>query len=346
MPPVAAAPQPRSPARSAQPARATARRSTVPADARTALGPNGSAQPSSTATAGAPAAAAVRHSVPTLPGSCRPSSTTSGQRAARAAASASPTGTSSRLAIASTPCGVTVWLSDANARSASVTTRCAGTSSSTPSRRASTSSSTPQATASRTTRGPSRRTSPGSRRRPSRRSLRTSSLSVLLRTSGWSEVVLRNLHQPCKGAAVAHRQVGEHFAVDLHTGLAEPEHEPVVRQPALASGRVDPRDPEPPEVPLALAPVAERVGQRVQDRLVRGPEQQLPRIAEALGPLQDRLVLAMGDDASLDSSHETRPPAPAGPFRRQLRPRAGPGGSRACASPTCSSSDGSSKRAS
>src|SRR5205807_1112348 len=101
------------------------------------------------------------------------------------------------------------------------------------------SSSTPQATASPTTRGPSRRTSPGSRRRPSRRSRRASSLSVLVRRGrGWSEVVLRNLHQPCKGAAVAHRQVGEHFAVDLHTGLAEAEHEPVVRQPTLAGGGV------------------------------------------------------------------------------------------------------------
>src|SRR5215471_6319970 len=234
------------------------------------------------------------------------SRTTSGHRAARAAASAAAAGTSSRRPIASTPCGVTVWLSDAKARSARTTTRWAVTSISTPSRRASTSSSVPQATASRTTRTPSRRTSPGSRRRPSLRSLRTSSLSVLV-TTGWSEVVLRNLHQPGKGAAVAHRQVGEHFAVDLHTGLAEPEHEPVVRQTTLTGGGVDPRDPQPPEVPLALTPVAERVGERVQDRLVGGPEEQLPRVPEALGPLEDGLVPAMGGDATLDSSHAYTP---------------------------------------
>src|SRR3989442_10570123 len=74
------------------------------------------------------------------------------------------------------------------------------------------------------------------------------------------EVVFCNLHQPGKGAAVAHSQVGEHFAVDLHTGLAEAVHEPVVRHSRLAGCRVYPRDPEAAEVALAAAPISEGVG--------------------------------------------------------------------------------------
>src|SRR5262249_2989166 len=191
-----------------------------------------------------------------------------------------------RLAIASTPCGVIVRLSAATARSPRIATRSAGAAKSMPSRRSSTSSRTPAATASRTTRGPSSRTSPGSRRLVRRRSLRTSWLSGLS-TSSRLEVVPGNLHQPPKGAPVAHRQFSEHLPVDLYSGLAESVHEPVVWQALQTRGRVDPRDPEPAEVALAGAPVTKRVGQGVQDRLVRRPEQQLPRVAEALGPLQD-----------------------------------------------------------
>src|SRR5207237_658490 len=64
----------------------------------------------STAGAGAPAAAAVRRMAPALPGSCTRSSTSSGQRAARAAWIASAGGTSCTRAIAMAPCGVTVWV--------------------------------------------------------------------------------------------------------------------------------------------------------------------------------------------------------------------------------------------
>src|ERR1700757_3039589 len=106
-----------------------------------------------------------------------------------------------------------------------------------------TSNSTPAALASASTRGPSRRAKPGSRRWASRRRRRTSSLSGLLMS--WSlEVVLRNLHQPSKGTAVAHGQVSQHFAVDLHSGLAKAVHQLVVGQPRLPRGRVDARDPE------------------------------------------------------------------------------------------------------
>src|SRR5579875_337703 len=289
------------PARSSQRPWATASLNTLPAEARTALGPKGSAPPSRMATAGAPAAATVRQIAPTLPGSCTPSSTTRGQPAAAAAAAASAIDLRGRGANASTPCGVTVCPTAWKARGPSLTTRLAGASNSTSSRSTSISSGTPQLTASRTTLGPSSSTTSPPRRRARRRSWRTSSLSGLrIRRS---EVALGNLDQPGEGAGIAHRQVGQHLPVELHPGLSQAVHEPVVGETGPAGSGVDPHDPQPSKVPLALTPVAEGVGQRVQDGLVGGLEEQLARVAEALGPPEDGPMLATGDDATLDPGH-------------------------------------------
>src|SRR3984893_2177119 len=149
-PPAAAAPKPSSSARSSQSARAIVNRNTFPADARTALAPNGSALPSRKASAGAPAAAAVRQIAPTLPGSCTRSSTTRGQRPDRAAAIASLAADSRTLAIATTPWGVTVWLMERNRPGDRVTRRDASTELSSPSRTARSSISAPAAAASAT----------------------------------------------------------------------------------------------------------------------------------------------------------------------------------------------------
>src|SRR6267143_4334819 len=293
-----------------QDATATTNRKTFPADARTALGPNGSAVPSSTTSAGAPAAAAVRQIAPTLPGSCTRSSTTSGQPASRAALIASAGVASCTRAMAITPCGVTVWVAARNAAAVRVTRDSEWNGSLSPSRTAIRSNSSPAAFASASTRGPSRRTKPGSRRTARRRRRRTTSLSGL-EIICWSEVVLRNLHQPSKGTAVAHGQVSQHLAVDLHSGLAKAVHQLVVRQPRLPRRGIDARDPQLPHLALAAASVAVRIRERVQDRLVGGPEEQLLGKAEALGPVEDRLVAAMRRNATFDSRQDLDPQRPA-----------------------------------
>src|SRR5207248_9363249 len=178
--------------------------------------------------------------------------------------------------------GVPVWLRALTTRSARTTVRSAGASKRSPSRTASSSSATPASAASRTTRGPSRSAAPGDRRWARRRRYLTASLAGL--SISWSEAVLRNLHQPGKRAAVAHGQVSQHLAVDLHPGLAKAVHEPVVGQPRLPGRRVDARDPELAHLALAPAPVAKRICESVQDRLVGGPEEQLLGKPEALGP--------------------------------------------------------------
>src|SRR5229473_2279639 len=276
-----------------------------PAEARTALAPNGSAVPSSTTRAAAPAAAAVRAIAPTLPGSCTRSSTTSGHRAERAACMASDGVASCTRAMAITPCGVTVCVAARNAPGVKVTRDSKRKGSLSPSRAAMSSNSRPAALASESTRGPSRRAKPGSRRVARRRKRRTTSLSGLL--ISWSEGVFRNLHQPSKGTAVAHGQVSQHLAVDLYSGLAEAVHQLAVGQPRLPRGGIDASDPELPHLTLAAAAVAICIREGVKDGLVRGPEQELLREPEAFRAVEDRLVTSMSWDASLDSCHELNP---------------------------------------
>src|SRR5438309_4546367 len=159
----------------------------------------------------------------------------------------------------------------------------------------------PAALASESTRGPSRRTSPGSRRVARRRKRRTTSLSGLL--ISWSEGVFRNLHQPSKGTAVAHGQVSQHLAVDLYSGLAEAVHQLAVGQPGLPRGGVDASDPELPHLTLAAATVAICICEGVKDGLVGRAEEQLLGEPEAFRAVEDRLVTAMCRNAALDSCH-------------------------------------------
>src|SRR5713101_717404 len=290
----------------------------LPADARTAFAPNGSAHPASTANAGAPAAAAERQMAPTLPGSCTRSSTISGQPASRAVRAASAGVASCTRTIAITPCGVTVCVAARYAAGVSVTRDSEWNGSLSPSRTAMSSKSSPAALASLRTSGPSRRARPGSRRWARRRRRRTTSLSGLEMICGWLEVVLGNLHQPGKGTAVAHGQVSQHLAVDLHSGLAKAVHKLVVGQPRLPRGGIDASDPELPHLTFAAPPVAVGVCESMQHRLVRGTEQQLLRKPKPLDPIEDRFVPAVSRDAALDSCHLLNPHRPAHFFAVRL----------------------------
>src|SRR5438270_4628299 len=99
---------------------------------------------------------------------------------------------------------------------------------------------------------------------------RNTGISALGRPAAWDggctpngrhsplEALLGNLYQPSKGAGVADRHVGQHFAIDLNPGLAQPVYEAVVGKAAQQGGDVDSRDPEPEHLELAPPPVAER----------------------------------------------------------------------------------------
>ena len=85
----------------------------------------------------------------------------------------------------------------------------------------------------------------------------------------------------------------------------------------LARGGVDPRDPEAPEVALAVAPVAVGVGVRAHDLLVREAVARVLAPVVALGAVEDLLApLAAGD--GVGCARHQRPPSrqqPVDPLR-------------------------------
>src|SRR3954447_20468174 len=99
-------------------ARTTSTWKRLPALARTALPPYGSAEPAPKTTAPAPQASAVRSTVPALPGSFSSASATASRGGAATTCSA---GTSRSAQTATRPCGLTV--SDSDAAALSVTSR-------------------------------------------------------------------------------------------------------------------------------------------------------------------------------------------------------------------------------
>src|SRR6202022_4264887 len=80
-------------------------------------------------------------------------------------------------------------------------------------------------------------------------------------------------------------------------------HELVVGHALAAGGCVDPGDPQLAHVALACPPIAIGVLERMEDRLVRRPEERPVRHPEALGEAEDLLVAPPGGDAALYAWH-------------------------------------------
>src|SRR5205085_6409217 len=86
--------------------------------------------------------------------------------------------------------------------------------------------------------------------------------------SGSLERGLRLARESPEGLRVADRELRENLPVELDVRRLQAGDQLVVREPVRARARVDPNDPEPPERPLAVLPVAIRVRQRVLDLLL------------------------------------------------------------------------------
>src|SRR5690606_9555728 len=107
-----------------------------------------------------------------------------------------------------------------------------------------------------------------------------------------SLMLLGDADQLAKDFLVVHRQVGEDLPVHLDAGLLQPRDQSAVGEAVLPGGGVDPRDPKPPEIPLADAPVAVGVGERLHHLLIRGPEVLALAAPISLGKLQHLIVTA------------------------------------------------------
>src|SRR5262249_55901934 len=72
---------------------------------------------------------------------------------------------------------------------------------------------------------------------------------------------------------IHHRQLRQHLAIQMDSGLLERGDEPRVRQPRRPAGGVDPDDPEAPRLALFLLAAAVRESSRAQDGLGGWPVQ-------------------------------------------------------------------------
>src|SRR5918992_556505 len=306
----------------------------LPAEARTHLPLYGSTHASVKITNSDPAASAVRSTVPALPGSRTWASTvTSGG----AGASALVRETSTNAQTASSPCGVTVC-----ARSAMISpvTRSTGTPDASARSTSSgclasasvvvnSSTSTPgRSSASRTACGPSVRKR-RSRRRKARLASRLAaftrgermevssrpaiSVSIYAGTTPLSgglvlcpvrgEGLLGQGDQCGERLGVVDRKLGQYAPVDLDLGGLQALNESVVGHPVGPGRRVDPLDPQPPELALAVLAVPVGIGHRVEHLLLGLAVQARPLATVATRPLEDDPALLGGVDRPLHACH-------------------------------------------
>src|SRR3990172_4781707 len=130
-----------------------------------------------------------------------------------------------------------------------------------------------------------------------------SSERLVIRRPWPSGALSRDLRELPERDRVAHGEIGQHLAVDLHARPLETGHEPVVRQLVQARRRVDPGNPQAPELALLLPAVTVRVPPAPLHRLLGGLEEFAPPAARALGQAHDLLLALEARDVAFHSRH-------------------------------------------
>src|SRR5512135_153725 len=106
---------------------------------------------------------------------------------------------------------------------------------------------------------------------------------------------------------VVDREAREDLPVDFDARFFQPEQELAVGEPVLARGGVHADDPERPELPLVVPPVAVGISQRARDGFLRGAEQAAVAAAEPLRKLEDRAALLVRMYGSFYARHVVSP---------------------------------------
>src|SRR5690606_23275151 len=322
----------------------------LPAVARTHLPLYGSTAGPAKITAPAPAASAVRSTVPALPGSVTSTSTATSPGRCRSAVAS---GTSRRSQTATTPCGVTASVSapavssvireTGTPASPAVATR-SGWRAAARSVRNNSRTVPGRASASRTACGPSARNRPVRSRSRRRRSLAAATTRRVRRVKRPACGALTRWDGSATGlgggagatgvlggdgragggdqgverGGVVDRQVSPVLAVDLDSGQAESLDQPVVAHAVGARPGVDPGDPQSPEVTLAVLAVPVGVLHRVQHLLLGLAVEPGALAPVPLGALRDRPALLARVHCPLDACHLSSPPTGRGSAAQQL----------------------------
>src|SRR5262249_37716109 len=85
------------------------------------------------------------------------------------------------------------------------------------------------------------------------------SVKTLYRLRRFGQIAFRQFDQLGKRVRVVNRQIGQRLAVQLHQSTLQAGNEFAVADAAYAACRVDAYDPEPAELPLSVATIAEGV---------------------------------------------------------------------------------------
>ena len=86
----------------------------------------------------------------------------------------------------------------------------------------------------------------------------------------------------CKSCRIIHSEVCEHLSVQLDAGLFQTVDKRAVRESVQSDSRINPRDPENPEVSLLLSPVAIGITEPLVHSLCRRPEETMLAAPESL----------------------------------------------------------------
>src|SRR6185436_18354564 len=123
------------------------------------------------------------------------------------------------------------------------------------------------------------------------------------RLSGFIERGFGLLCDGGKSGGLVHRQIREHLAIDVDTGLLEAIDETAVAQVELAGRRVDALDPQRAEVAFLEPAAAICVLAGLDDGLLRSAEYLATGVVVALRLLENFLVACTRSDAAFDSCH-------------------------------------------
>src|SRR4051794_34128359 len=95
------------------------------------------------------------------------------------------------------------------------------------------------------------------------------------------------LGESAEGLGIAHGDVSQNLAVQLHTGQLEPVHELRVAHAVELGGCVDTGDPQAAEVALAVAAITVGIGLCLDEGFLRPLVIVVRLAAVPLGPLED-----------------------------------------------------------
>jgi hypothetical protein len=101
-------------------------------------------------------------------------------------------------------------------------------------------------------------------------------------------------NQLAKCRRIVDGYVSQDFSIQLHTRLLQPEHKLTVTQPILASGRVNPGNPEATEITFANTAITIRVYEGLHHGLIATLKQPMLTASLPFGKRQHFLVFVSG----------------------------------------------------